>query len=1084
MRFVYGVVIALISIVGALGFVALTSFIADAETHEVYVDWDVTVNTTLANDTWYIRGNLTVTNCTLRLESANIRMYNYAAGVRTRLCVGQNASLVANSSRISLMGFYSMMVLAGDVRFVDTTLDGYGDYISYRSISQTGGLVTFERCTLDMHAQMDFYASLVIRDCKVTTWSESINWMPYGYCARAPDGRRHTALIERTQFGRDTSNSSGTISLGSPVSAPSGEVAWGNWTIMIRNCTFIRCDYPIVMGGMNRLDYSVLVEDNTAVNTTNNAVSIFEGGRILLRNNRWHIMYDAYGSGLNLWHVRAGWEPVIENDTFEGGLTGVSVTGPQSGSRQSLVLSNLTVLSCKTGVTVEDAEVDLVGCTLRAKEFEVHARDGAYVHLRGCNHTRLSRVSEGGEIADLVDVEVLSLSWQDGTPVNEGTIRFEPGHDYTESRLNVSQLGTVWLPTWMLTSAGSWEVRTLRGYTVIGHHYFWTEYLHGPLANLSIDLTLYDDLYPEVTVLFPFDDIYIGNSSIAMCGEVREVGSGLRGVQARVDDGWWYGATIVNGTRWTAVLDGLADGRHQLEVRAYDRAGLTTVVKVQGIVVDTVVPTISWTPATRWVSATPVTLHFTTERNASAWFAGIPRPLTDYGTFVAKVDLIEGDNTFEVVSVDPAGNVARATVLITLDTVAPVLRFTRPQDQSWSRSTTVLVEGEVEPGATVEVNGRATANVDGLFQLPFEGTDGAHLVSARAYDAAGNVAIAELVVHIDTTPPVVLQETIVGEYVTRGAALTVYGSVLERNLAWVVPTRGNLTLEGGAWTLELPLLEGVNNVTVIAADMALNQGSVSFEVVRDITGPVVTAMLVTDAGGVHPGTTGAVCGNATVRLWVALEEDCRLTLKGTWTIAAKAGETWTGVLLAPGENELVLYATDALGNRGQNVTLRVVRDVEPPPLEVLEILGGSWVETHTYMVQGQTEPGARLVVGGIETVAGATGNFSVEVGLKEGKNQILVVARDRFGNEARRAIWVTHKDAPPRVPVGDGAVPTAAVGTVAGLLVLLALLVLLRRSARASRGKGQPPSRAPPLEEQSAASSTEEGLGTRVRRKG
>lgn len=1038
-----GIAVLVATAVAAIAFVSIVG-LASAEESEDW--WFITQDTTFRDGSLNVNRSVSVENGTLLLENMTV----YFSSNKTRsIIVSPPGSLVARHSTLYFNGQYTGMSIGNDVVFEDCGLY-FNCYPSIASIMHWSGLLSIEGCWLEgRETVINSQGELAVGRSRLTSISyyryTNIVWG----AVKDPVAGFNSLLIEESLF-KTRYGSSGYVAIqleSRTTQVPDGENASVPMAV-ISNCTFDGPS-PFNLGtyGSSFL-HPVLVTGCTGMNITSAAL-VNAGANALLRENRWTIKS---GEALHIWLAGPA-SPTIYGGVMEGGDCGLTTWS--DGGSAHLTVEGVSFNGSKVAVYTYGADIDLVGCKLRAVQWEVWAEAGAWVHLFRCDHTRLSRVDYGGEVVDLVDVEVLSLSWQDGSPVQGGTVIFEPCGNYAECRLDVTQLGTVWLPTWILDTAGSFEVRTIRGYTVVEDHYFWTEYLHVPLTDRRLDLTLYDDFYPVVTVGSPLPDSYLNRSTIEMRGEVREVGSGLSSVEARVDGGPWCKATVVNATRWAVALPGNSEGRHLLEVRASDRTGLFTVVKVHNVCVDTVSPSIEWTPSTRWVCETPVVLHFSTDPDASACFAARPVQLSTYGTFTVMVDLVEGDNTFEVVSVDPAGNVARATVLITLDTVAPALRLTRPQDQSWSRSTTVLVEGTAEPGATVEVNGRAAANIDGLFRLPFEGTDGAHLVSARAYDAAGNVAIAELVVHIDTTPPVVLQETIVGAYVTSGAALTVYGSVLERNLAWVVPTQGNLTLEGEAWTLELPLLDGVNNVTVMAADMALNRGSVSFEVVRDITGPVVTAMLVTDTGGVQPDTTGAVCGNATVRLWVTLEEDCRLILKGTWTIAAKAGETWTSVLLAPGENELVLYATDALGNRGQNVTLRVVRDVEPPPLEVLEILGGRRVETHTYMVQGRTEPGARLVVGGIETVAGATGNFSVEVGLKEGKNQILVVASDRFGNEARRAIWVTHTDASPRTPVGDGAVPTAAVGTVAGLLVLLALLVVLRRSAMRTKDKEQ-----------------------------
>jgi len=1063
----------MLSIAAALAALAVASIAGLDDAEGADLPWNIDEDTTVRDGTIDVNRSVHIHNGTLLIENMTM---TFSADELLTIDVYQSGHLVVRDSTLRFLGQYAGLVIGNDTALEDSQLYFDPSPSSSPSIGHWHGLLSIEGCWIESTGPLliSCQGDLVVNrsSLKVSSgWCLSWKWHS------EPVSERNTLLIEDSALISSGSSFNsfgiyledhGRWPLEIPVLTP--------FPVVIRRCTFDGLR-PVGLGdGQTPFNLSVLIEGCSGSDLID-GIYVHAGKNATLRDNRW-----AVRSGIALRvKLSTATGPTVSGGALEGGEFGLSVSSANGTGR--LTVEGVSFNGSGVAVDVTGAEVDLAGCALRAVNAEVFANAGAWVHLRGCDHTRRSYASADGEVAELVDVEVLGVAWQNHEAITEGSIRFEPGRDYTESWLDAALPGTVWLPVWMHTAHGGGDVSFVRAFMPVEGLYFWTDFL-GPLeAGSRVNLTLIDDFYPEVTVESPRPGSFLRSGTVEMSGSVREVGSGLGSVLARVDGGFWRFVSLVDGARWTVAISDLPDGQHLLEVKAFDHVGLTTVVGVRDVTVDTVAPSIRWSPATGRSCVTPLMLHITTEPHASAWIDGVQWPLTVYGTLTLQVGLVEGDNAFEVLVVDRAGNIARAIVTITLDTVPPSLRLARPGNGSWSRSGTVLVEGETEPGATVEVNGHAAANVDGHFQLPLECTDGTLLVSARAYDPAGNVARAELEVRIDTAPPVVTIDSFVDVYITTAASVTVYGSVAERNLDWVRASWGELSMQGNEWALDVALEEGENPMTVTARDLAGNEVSVVFRLVRDTQGPAVDAALLTDAGRVEAASVGAVCGNASAILVVTLDEDCRLTLKGEWTMETVAGEVERAVTLGPGENVLVLFAIDLLGNHGKNVTLRVVRDVVPPFLEVVEPLGDTWVDTPNYIVQGRTEPGATLIVGGIEAVADATGNFSVEVGLKDGRNEILVVARDRFGNEARRTIWVSHADASPWERMGGEAVPIAAIGASAGLLGVLALLLLLRRSARRARGSGQRPSPRPLTQEEVAAPSTEGRLGSRVRRR-
>ncbi|HNC45434.1 MAG TPA: tetratricopeptide repeat protein, partial [Acidobacteriota bacterium] len=109
------------------------------------------------------------------------------------------------------------------------------------------------------------------------------------------------------------------------------------------------------------------------------------------------------------------------------------------------------------------------------------------------------------------------------------------------------------------------------------------------------------------------------------------------------------------------------------------------------------------------------------------------------------------------------------------------------------------------------------------------------------------------------------------------------------------------------------------------------------------------------------------------------------------------------------------------------------RDTQPPTLEVRSpvVMRGQGVGTNTkttvstgrVTVAGiaSDESGvAEVTVNGVPVKLDAQGNFSTEVALKTGDNQIMVTALDRQGNSTRRDLTVVRQESVSTSPISSG----------------------------------------------------------------
>ncbi len=103
--------------------------------------------------------------------------------------------------------------------------------------------------------------------------------------------------------------------------------------------------------------------------------------------------------------------------------------------------------------------------------------------------------------------------------------------------------------------------------------------------------------------------------------------------------------------------------------------------------------------------------------------------------------------------------------------------------------------------------------------------------------------------------------------------------------------------------------------------------------------------------------------------------------------------------LAPGDNEIVVVATDNRGNQATRVL--TVTSIAPPPLPFLLVITEpralSIVSTGIIRLSGRTGPEAVVSVNGASSAIDLEGNFSTLVALEPGPNIIDVVSTNSDG---------------------------------------------------------------------------------------
>jgi len=182
---------------------------------------------------------------------------------------------------------------------------------------------------------------------------------------------------------------------------------------------------------------------------------------------------------------------------------------------------------------------------------------------------------------------------------------------------------------------------------------------------------------------------------------------------------------------------------------------------------------------------------------------------------------------------------------IIVDSIAPQISITSPQNGSVSTTQTITVSGTIDDNqASVSVNGSPATVSNGTFSCSgITLTQGQNTIAVTAIDLAGNTSSASITVTYqpnssgDTTPPSINIYTPDNNSTTRSNI--VYGRVSD-DAVRVTVNDIDAELSNSIFIARPPLTEGQNTVTVKAWDAAGNLGESQISFVYNTATPKVT----------------------------------------------------------------------------------------------------------------------------------------------------------------------------------------------------------------------------------------------------
>lgn len=377
--------------------------------------------------------------------------------------------------------------------------------------------------------------------------------------------------------------------------------------------------------------------------------------------------------------------------------------------------------------------------------------------------------------------------------------------------------------------------------------------------------TWVDTHLPTLSLTRPVADQKVLTSWVNVTWTARDSGSGLAGVDVRLDAGAWIHAGLASYENLTSV----PDGNHTVVVNATDRAGNSRSASV-AFSVNTAAPVVSFAAPSNnsfvatasvgvsWTIATPgAALSLLEVRVDTGTWQSIGTSSTSH-TFTG---LSNGAHDLWVRATTPNAQTT-VSLHVTVDLSPPSVSFTSPTGTPWFDSRSVPLAFTVTDATSgvasaslsldnatgVDVTGDTTYTVTGL-------ADGTHQAVLTAADRAGNEQTALVRFRVDATPPVVTinAPTNGSAYATSTVSVQWQSSDSGSGILLV-----DISVDGGAFEPLASagkqdftgLAAGTHRLTIRATDVAGNVGesTVSFTVAtQNLGGDTLTLGLIAAA---------------------------------------------------------------------------------------------------------------------------------------------------------------------------------------------------------------------------------------------
>ncbi len=214
-----------------------------------------------------------------------------------------------------------------------------------------------------------------------------------------------------------------------------------------------------------------------------------------------------------------------------------------------------------------------------------------------------------------------------------------------------------------------------------------------------------------------------------------------------------------------------------------------------------------------------------------------PATITD-SMYSCSVTLAEGSNTVAVEATDVAGNTASKSIQVIRSdgNIPPVVEITSPMSLQTFGTSPITVSGTVSiPNAILLVNREIVSNDNGNFSSQVTLEEGFNAISVIAR-LNGQESVDSITASLDLTPPIITVESHENNQTVYSDTATITGLVNDTVRGTVSEGDAMVTVNGvnaevanrSYAAMDIPLVEGENNINIVATDRVGNVASTGF----------------------------------------------------------------------------------------------------------------------------------------------------------------------------------------------------------------------------------------------------------------
>lgn len=354
----------------------------------------------------------------------------------------------------------------------------------------------------------------------------------------------------------------------------------------------------------------------------------------------------------------------------------------------------------------------------------------------------------------------------------------------------------------------------------------------------------------------------------------------------------------------------------------------------------------------------------------------------------------------------------------------PEISSLAPADGALLATRTGTLTGQAPGAVLLRVDGNElTLGAGGAFSYSFDLPEGESALSIYAEDAGGLATSQVHHLEVDSLAPGIVVAAPAQTRVS-SSPVTVAGTVQEPHLAGVTVRGSPASLSGNSFSASVSLVEGAQNVAIVATDSLGHSSTVTLVLTLDTTAPTIG---VTESGTAFSGGLFKRPVTPIITLGDAGRYSSEILLDGSPYGSGTA-------IAAEGAHQLEISVTDGVGNSASRA-IDFTLDFTAPTFGTISPAAGALVSTSTVSLQVEATGATSVKVGSQQ--GSASGNVYTigPITLAEGSQELTIEAFDAAGNRAERQhVLIRDTTAPALVVVApaQNAVLTASPATISG----------------------------------------------------